>query len=107
MVVLLPETGAEGAEATAEAVRAALHAIRVPAPAGGTIGVTASIGVAGFPADAADGEALIARADEAVYRAKAAGKDRVEMAGWLSCPGGSAAAAGTAGRAAPAARAAS
>ena len=92
LVVLLPETGAQGARATAEAVLTALRAIRVPTPASGTIGVTASIGVAGFPADAADGEALIARADEAVYRAKAAGKDRVEMAGGLSGYGDSAAA---------------
>jgi diguanylate cyclase (GGDEF)-like protein len=105
LVVLLPETDAEGAGATAEAIRAALHAIRVPAPAGGAIGVRASIGVAGFPADAADGEALVARADEAVYRAKAAGKDRVELAAGLSGPGGSAAAGGRrSARPAPAAR---
>jgi two-component system, cell cycle response regulator len=36
-----------------------------------------SIGVAAFPTDAADARSLFQRADEALYRAKAAGKNRV------------------------------
>lgn len=38
-----------------------------------------SIGVAGFPADATDAVALFQRADEALYRAKQAGKNRVML----------------------------
>jgi diguanylate cyclase (GGDEF)-like protein len=36
-----------------------------------------SIGVAAFPADASDAKSLFQRADEALYRAKSAGKNRV------------------------------
>jgi len=40
---------------------------------------TISIGVAMFPADGAVPEALTRRADEALYRAKAAGRNRVSV----------------------------
>ncbi len=40
---------------------------------------TISIGVAAFPDDAATGEDLCKRADEALYRAKRAGRDRVAV----------------------------
>jgi predicted signal transduction protein with EAL and GGDEF domain len=46
----------------------------------GTIGVTASIGVASIPATARDAQELIAVADAALYEAKRAGKDRVAAA---------------------------
>lgn len=44
------------------------------------IRVTASIGVAVFPDSAEEGEALLRAADEALYRAKGAGRDAVMLA---------------------------
>jgi diguanylate cyclase (GGDEF)-like protein len=76
-VALLPSTALEAAVA-AERVRVALAAARI-VRAGRHIAVTVSIGVAaGSPATAID--VLIARADEALYRAKENGRDRVEIA---------------------------
>ena len=46
----------------------------------GSAGVTASLGVASIPDDAADAKALIAAADQALYRAKAAGRNCVVRA---------------------------
>jgi diguanylate cyclase (GGDEF)-like protein/PAS domain S-box-containing protein len=63
--VLLPETGLGGARATAERIRAAVAAHRV----------TISAGVAELTADGPDD--LVRRADRALYRSKAAGRDRV------------------------------
>jgi diguanylate cyclase (GGDEF)-like protein len=63
--VLLPETGMVGAHATAERIRAAIAAQRV----------TISAGVAELTADGPDD--LVRRADRALYRSKAAGRDRV------------------------------
>jgi diguanylate cyclase (GGDEF)-like protein len=44
-------------------------------------GVTLSAGVAGFPDDADDPESLVRAADAALYRAKAAGRNRAACAG--------------------------
>lgn len=41
--------------------------------------VTASAGIATFPLNAADEQSLVAAADEALYRAKTNGRDRVEL----------------------------
>ena len=41
--------------------------------------VTASFGVAVFPEDAPDAARLVRNADRALYRAKANGRDRVEV----------------------------
>ncbi len=42
--------------------------------------VTISLGVAEFPADCSDSSALIKKADEALYRAKDEGRNRVVCA---------------------------
>jgi diguanylate cyclase (GGDEF)-like protein len=45
-----------------------------------SVNVTGSIGIAFYPIDAEDAEALIARADEALYSAKHSGKNRYQTA---------------------------
>jgi diguanylate cyclase (GGDEF)-like protein/PAS domain S-box-containing protein len=77
--VLLPSTGIEQALASADRLRA-LVATRLVAADGAEIAYTVSAGVAILEADAgADGgiDLLIKRADEALYQAKAQGRNRV------------------------------
>ncbi len=74
--VLLPDTGQDAALAQAESFRAALAGTPGPTdPARPR--QTISIGVAAFPADAQTRRDLIARADLALYKAKADGRNRV------------------------------
>jgi diguanylate cyclase (GGDEF)-like protein len=75
--VLLIQT--EDARLTAERLRAAIAALEVRAP-NGPVRVTASIGIASATGAALDFEALIRHADDALYRAKQAGRDRVVVA---------------------------
>ncbi len=73
-LVLLPDTDAEGAAAVAEDLRAAVAA--KPFPVGRlALPVTVSIGWATRGDE--DAERLVARADRALYAAKASGRDRV------------------------------
>jgi diguanylate cyclase (GGDEF)-like protein len=75
--LLLPETELEGARAIAERIRSAIADHSVAAD-GLALRTTASIGVAAFPEhDAGDVSGLLQNADEALYRAKRAGRDRV------------------------------
>jgi two-component system cell cycle response regulator len=77
-LLVLPGCDAAGALARAERLRLALGAS--PVDAGGRHhGVTASLGYA-ILASGETPEALVARADEALYAAKAAGRDRVAAA---------------------------
>ena len=80
-LVLLPETDDDGAESFAERIRAAVEAHVVQQDAGGAaLRLTASVGVAVFPAARIESvEDLFARADAALYRAKADGRNRVRM----------------------------
>jgi diguanylate cyclase (GGDEF)-like protein len=81
LAVVLPQTGAVGAALQAERMRVAIEALEVPRVGGrGTVSVTASFGVASLPESAVDRGELIAAADAALYRAKRAGKNRVERA---------------------------
>jgi diguanylate cyclase (GGDEF)-like protein len=81
LAVVLPETECEGAAQVAERIREAIEALRiVRVDASGELAVTASFGVASVPGTAQDKGSLIAAADAALYRAKRAGKNRVEQA---------------------------
>ena len=74
-LIVLPACDQEGAVTAGERVRKALSAkpIRVP---GAALVVTVSVGVASSE-DAVSVEALLASADNALYRAKRGGRDRV------------------------------
>lgn len=74
-VIVLPDTSAADALDTAEHIRA-----RVAAKKFNGRKMTLSIGVATFPEDADDAEAIIAVADEALYQAKREGRDRTVRA---------------------------
>ncbi|QEL64072.1 diguanylate cyclase [Oryzomicrobium terrae] len=74
--ILLPNTDQEAALQVAERVRALVDGIVITLP-GANLGFTASLGVAALtPADA-DIDALLARADRALYAAKADGRNCV------------------------------
>ncbi|MBN2840188.1 MAG: diguanylate cyclase [Coriobacteriia bacterium] len=76
--VILPETDAPGAFIAAEKIREAVALQRFrDADGEPVVHVTVSIGLASFPSHATDKEALLRAADDAVYHAKATGKDRV------------------------------
>jgi diguanylate cyclase (GGDEF)-like protein len=81
LAVVLPGTESDGAAQLAERMREAIARLRIPrVGAAGELKVTASFGIASLPASAEDKESLIAAADAALYRAKRAGKNRVERA---------------------------
>ena len=76
-VVVLPETPSDGGRVVAEKLRSA---IRDETFDGSELRVTVSVGVSAFPVDGLTAEDLLRGADEAMYRAKRAGRDRVETA---------------------------
>ncbi|MCC6641902.1 MAG: diguanylate cyclase [Deltaproteobacteria bacterium] len=77
--VVLTDTPLAGARVVAERIRRQVRALEVGAPDGSVIGVACSIGVA--QADTGrDPMEAVELADRALYRAKATGRDRVELA---------------------------
>jgi two-component system, cell cycle response regulator len=80
-LVLLPETDDAGAEAFADRIRSAVEEHRFASDSlAEPLRITASIGVAVYPAARIESvEDLFARADAALYRAKADGRNRVRM----------------------------
>lgn len=81
-VAILPDTDEDSAFLVAERARAALAELRLPHAESRTGMVTLSAGLATYVPDAASCTAfqLLSRADEALYQAKAAGRNRVM--GW-------------------------
>jgi len=79
-VVLLPETDLPAALDTAERIRSALAALHVEWQ-GTAIPVTASFGVSSSPRCTQDPGELVPSADQALYRAKQGGRNRVVAAG--------------------------
>ena len=67
-------------EDAANVAQKILRAVQVPLSLGGTpIEVTASIGIALYPVDGADPEALLRNADSAMYRAKESGRNTYQL----------------------------
>jgi diguanylate cyclase (GGDEF)-like protein len=79
--MLLPDTGAEGAQAVARRLCDRIQRFTFLGDRGGGNRLTASIGVATLPdvADTADG--LLQAADAAMYRVKVTGKNGIHVAG--------------------------
>jgi diguanylate cyclase (GGDEF)-like protein len=75
-VVVLPGMAAELAARRAERWRASFEALP-PSAVGAAVRVTISIGIAAFPRHGATGEAVLDRAEKALYAAKAGGRNRV------------------------------
>jgi len=83
-VLILPETSIEEASSKAEKLRILIENYRFASIDGEErmpLPVTLSIGVAGLNHGDGDPDSLFKMADEAMYRAKKAGKNRVELSG--------------------------
>jgi diguanylate cyclase (GGDEF)-like protein len=79
-LVALPETERMGAYVVGERIRAAIEQhFRQREHAGKPVRLTVSGGIAEYPSDAGVGEQLIQIAAEALYQAKARGKNRVSV----------------------------
>jgi diguanylate cyclase (GGDEF)-like protein len=77
-VLLLPETDREGAMVVAEDIRRRVGEYPFKGKETQPLGkITVSIGVATFPEDEEDADALVKKADQALYRAKQGGQDTV------------------------------
>lgn len=75
-LVVLDDLETAGAAVLAERIREGLRALELPCGV-----VTASAGISQYEAGMASPDVLIAAADQALYRAKAAGRDRVVVLG--------------------------
>jgi diguanylate cyclase (GGDEF)-like protein len=77
-LILLPDTGLDGAAHVAEKIRTTVAAISVP---GVARDITASLGIADLLEHAGNATGLLREADRALYAAKAAGRNRAIIAG--------------------------
>lgn len=95
--VLLPRTDIENAARLAERVRLEVADRNIDAQAGQTLNITVSVGVSTFDpqlenngfdkaSHKALGDRLLESADQAVYRAKSNGRNRIEISPWLAKP---------------------
>ena len=75
-VVILPKCEADGALIFAERVRVAVEKARFHIESGEELGVTVSVGVSTF-VDGDSQQSLFERADQALYRAKRGGRNRI------------------------------
>jgi diguanylate cyclase (GGDEF)-like protein len=75
--VIFPEIGGSVAKEIGERMRRAIAGTPFGLPDGRHIGVTVSIGVSCFPNCAVDAQAALGTADQALYVAKQAGRNRV------------------------------
>ncbi len=74
-IVLLPETAPNGALEVAERIRKSIASVRLDTGSA-LVDCSASIGIACFPEDGRNLDALAARADRALYLAKQGGRNR-------------------------------
>jgi diguanylate cyclase (GGDEF)-like protein len=80
MIILMPDCSQADAARRAEALRAGIADAAPMLDGAGPAAITASFGVAGYPADGPDADALFRAADKALYQAKRDGRNRVVAA---------------------------
>jgi diguanylate cyclase (GGDEF)-like protein len=79
-MLILPGAGPDSLSAIGEKIRQAVATSPIDLGVGGvSLPLTISVGIAAFHTDRDSGEALIARADAALYRAKETGRNRVVL----------------------------
>ena len=79
-LLLLPQTSAQDAGVAAERLREEIERLSVPIEGGEPLRVTASFGVAEVNLEGEDSlEGLLKRADDALYRSKASGRNQVTV----------------------------
>jgi len=78
--VILPETSLETGRGRAEELRQSVHDLKVEHLGQNLGSITISLGVAVYPQNGVEPEALLRAADEALYKAKHAGRDQVVIA---------------------------
>jgi diguanylate cyclase (GGDEF)-like protein len=79
-IVLLPNTALAEAEQVAERLRAHLEACEIALDGGASVRFTVSVGIGEFSAAARSMDDLLTQADQALYRAKKAGRNQVCVA---------------------------
>jgi diguanylate cyclase (GGDEF)-like protein len=80
-LLVLPEQGAEPAVLALERLRGVVEELAIPNPGTEPGVLTMSVGISSFlPGSGYDAEQILGLADAALYRAKAAGRNRVEVA---------------------------
>lgn len=79
-LAILPDSGVHSAVVTAERIRRNIGRLQLT-NGQDTFSVTVSIGVAAVPTDGQDVESILGEADNALYQAKAAGRNRVATSG--------------------------
>ncbi|MGO9432967.1 MAG: GGDEF domain-containing protein, partial [Terracidiphilus sp.] len=80
-LLIMAETEPQAGYRRAEDIRRQVSGLQVRYHGETLRKITVSIGVAEFPAQGESGTALVSAADEALYRAKREGRDRVVAAG--------------------------
>lgn len=80
LTMILPEASLEAARIRAEQLRRTASECQIQHRGSKLERVTVSVGVACYPEHGATGEALLRSSDEALYRAKQEGRDRVIVA---------------------------
>ena len=80
-VLIMPETSKEDAGRVADRVCRAVAELELSPSQNSKNGVTMSLGVASYPADAGASEDLVRCADRAMYSAKAKGKNQAQLYG--------------------------
>jgi two-component system, cell cycle response regulator len=80
-VIVLAQSDADAAARRVRELLAAFRALRFASPGGPSLACSFSAGVSATGAAHEDLDALLRRADEALYRAKSEGRARVEVAG--------------------------